>query len=80
MRWTTVFPLLAQCPGKDYTGGFAGIATLGDVADIDESQGLLVIVKDLLTGLLNGKFTNMDLLNLVGASTFCYKRMHHCRR
>ena len=52
--------------GKDYTGGFAGIATLGDVADIDESQGLLVIVKDLLTGLLNGKFTNMDLLNLVG--------------
>lgn len=52
--------------GKDYTGGFAGIATLGDVADIDESQGLLVIVKDLLTGLLNGKFTNMDILNLVG--------------
>lgn len=52
--------------GKDYTGGFAGIATLGDVADIDESQGLLVIVKDLLTGLLNGKLTNMDLLNLVG--------------
>ena len=51
---------------RDYTGGFAGIATLGDVADIDESQGLLVIVKDLLTGLLNGKFTNMDLLNLVG--------------
>ena len=57
---------LGAVSGKDYTGGFAGIATLGDVADIDESQGLLVIVKDLLTGLLNGKFTNMDLLNLVG--------------
>ena len=57
---------LGTVSGKDYTGGFAGIATLGDVADIDESQGLLVIVKDLLTGLLYGKFTNMDLLNLVG--------------
>lgn len=57
---------LGTVSGKDYTGGFAGIATLGDVADIDESQGLLVIVKDLLTGVLNGKFTNMDLLNLVG--------------
>ena len=57
---------LCTVSGKDYTGGFAGIATLGDVADIDESQGLLVIVKDLLTGLLNGKFTNMDILNLVG--------------
>ena len=57
---------LGAVSGKDYTGGFAGIATLGDVADIDESQGLLVIVKDLLTGLLNGKLTNMDLLNLVG--------------
>ena len=57
---------LGAVSGKDYTGGFAGIATLGDVADINESQGLLVIVKDLLTGLLNGKFTNMDLLNLVG--------------
>lgn len=57
---------LGAVSGKDYIGGFAGIATLGDVADIDESQGLLVIVKDLLTGLLNGKFTNMDLLNLVG--------------
>lgn len=57
---------LGTVSGRDYTGGFAGIATLGDVADIDESQGLLVIVKDLLTGLLNGKFTNMDLLNLVG--------------
>ena len=56
---------LGAVSGKDYTGGFAGIATLGDVADIDESQGLLVI-KDLLTGLLNGKLTNMDLLNLVG--------------
>ena len=41
---------LGTVSGKDYTGGFAGIATLGDVADIDESQGLLVIVKDLLTG------------------------------
>lgn len=57
---------LGTVSGKDYTGGFAGIATLGDVADINESQGLLVIVKDLLTGLLNGKLTNMDLLNLVG--------------
>ena len=57
---------LGTVSGKDYTGGFAGIATLGDVADIDESQGLLVIVKDLLTGLLNGTLTNMDLLNLVG--------------
>ncbi len=57
---------LGTVSGKDYTGGFAGIATLGDVADINESQGLLAIVKDLLTGLLNGKFTNMDLLNLVG--------------
>lgn len=57
---------LGTVSGRNYTGGFAGIATLGDVADIDESQGLLVIVKDLLTGLLNGKFTNMDLLNLVG--------------
>lgn len=57
---------LGTVSGKDYTGGFAGIATLGDVADIDESQGLLVIVKDLLTGLLNGKLTNMDILNLVG--------------
>ena len=57
---------LGTVSGKDYTGGFAGIATLGDVAAIDESQGLLVIVKDLLTGLLNGKLTNMDLLNLVG--------------
>lgn len=57
---------LGAVSGKDYTGGFAGIATLGDVADIDESQGLLVIVKDLLIGLLNGKLTNMDLLNLVG--------------
>lgn len=57
---------LGAVSGKDYTGGFAGIATLGDVADIDESQGLLVIVKDLFTGLLNGKLTNMDLLNLVG--------------
>ena len=57
---------LGAVSGKDYTGGFAGIATLGDVADIDESQGLLVIVKDLLTGVLNGKLTNMDLLNLVG--------------
>lgn len=57
---------LGAVNGKDYVGGFAGMATLGDVADINESQGLLVIVKDLLTGILNGSFTNMDILNLVG--------------
>ena len=57
---------LGAVKGKDYVGGFAGLATLGDLADINESQGLLVIVKDLLTGLLNGSFTNMDILNLVG--------------
>lgn len=57
---------LGAVNGKDYVGGFAGMATLGDVADINESQGLLVIAKDLLTGILNGSFTNMDILNLVG--------------
>ena len=30
---------LGTVSGKDYTGGFAGIATLGDVADIDEMPG-----------------------------------------
>ena len=57
---------LGTVSGKAYTGGFAGMATLGDVANINESQGLLVIVKGILTKLLNGESTNMDLLNLVG--------------
>ena len=52
--------------GKDYTGGFAGLATLGAVTSIDENKGLLDLVKKLLTGLLNGNITDMDILNLVG--------------
>lgn len=52
--------------GKEYTGGFAGLATLGAVTSIDENKGLLDLVKKLLTGLLNGNITDMDILNLVG--------------
>ena len=57
---------LGTVSGKDYTGGFAGIATLGAVTSIDENKGLLDLVKKLLTGLLNGTTTDMDILNLVG--------------
>lgn len=57
---------LGTVSGKDYTGGFAGLATLGAVTSIDENKGLLDLVKKLLTGLLNGTITDMDILNLVG--------------
>ena len=57
---------LGTVSGKDYTGGFAGLATLGAVTSIDENKGLLDLVKKLLTGLLNGTTTDMDILNLVG--------------
>ena len=57
---------LGTVSGKDYTGGFAGLATLGAVTSIDENKGLLDLVKKLLTGLLNGNITDMDILNLVG--------------
>lgn len=57
---------LGTVSGKDYTGGFAGLATLGTVTSIDENKGLLDLVKKLLTGLLNGNITDMDILNLVG--------------
>ena len=57
---------LGTMSGKDYTGGFAGLATLGAVTSIDENKGLLDLVKKLLTGLLNGNITDMDILNLVG--------------
>ena len=57
---------LGTVSGKDYTGGFAGLATLGAVTSIDENKGLLDLVKNLLTGLLNGTTTDMDILNLVG--------------
>ena len=57
---------LGTVSGKDYTGGFAGLATLGAVTSIDENNGLLDLVKKLLTGLLNGNITDMDILNLVG--------------
>lgn len=57
---------LGTVSGKDYTGGFAGLATLGAVTFIDENKGLLDLVKKLLTGLLNGNITDMDILNLVG--------------
>ena len=43
---------LGTVSGKDYTGGFAGLATLGAVTSIDENKGLLDLVKKLLTGLL----------------------------
>ena len=56
---------LGTVSGKDYTGGFAGLATLGAVTSIDENKGLLDLVKKLLTGLLNGNITDMDILNLV---------------
>ena len=57
---------LGTVSGKDYTGGFAGLATLGAVTSIDENKGLLDLVKNLLTGLLNGTTTDMNILNLVG--------------
>ena len=57
---------LGTVSGKDYTGGFAGLATLGAVTSIDENKGLLDLVKKLLTGLLNRNITDMDILNLVG--------------
>ena len=57
---------LGTVSGKDYTGGFAGLATLGAVTSIDENKGLLDLVKKLLTGLLNGNITDIDILNLVG--------------
>ena len=57
---------LGTVSGKDYTGGFAGLATLGAVTSIDGNKGLLDLVKKLLTGLLNGNITDMDILNLVG--------------
>lgn len=57
---------LGTVSGKDYTGGFAGLATLGAITSIDENKGLLDLVKKLLTGLLNGNITDMDILNLVG--------------
>ena len=57
---------LGTVSGKDYTGGFAGLATLGAVTSIDENKGLLDLVKNLLTGLLNGNIKDMDILNLVG--------------
>lgn len=57
---------LGTVSGKDYTGGFAGLATLGAVTSIDENKCLLDLVKKLLTGLLNGNITDMDILNLVG--------------
>ena len=57
---------LGTVSGKYYTGGFAGLETLGAVTSIDENKGLLDLVKKLLTGLLNGNITDMDILNLVG--------------
>lgn len=47
MPWTAVF-LLGTVSGKDYTGGFAGLATLGAVTSIDENKGLLDLVKNFL--------------------------------
>lgn len=52
--------------GKDYAGGFSGKADLGDVADINANKGLLNLVKNLLTGLLQGTINNGEILSLVG--------------
>ncbi len=56
---------LGTVSGHDYVGGFAGKATLGDIADIEENQGLLELVQQLLSGILTGD-SNAQLLSLVG--------------
>ncbi len=68
--------LLVQCPEK-IIRRICRLSNLGAVTSIDENKGLLDLVKKLLTGLLNGNITDMDILNLVGTSPFCYKRMYH---
>lgn len=55
---------LGTVKGKDYTGGFAGKASTGDLADIDENKGLLELVQRLLSTITTGD--NAQLLNLVG--------------
>lgn len=57
---------LESVEGKDYAGGFSGKADLGDVADINANKGLLNLVKNLLTGLLQGTINNGEILSLVG--------------
>lgn len=56
---------LGTVSGHDYVGGFAGKATLGDIADIEENRGLLELVQQLLSGILTGN-GNAQLLSLVG--------------
>lgn len=56
---------LGTVSGHDYVGGFAGKATLGDIADIEENQGLLEVVQQLLSDILTGD-SNAQLLSLVG--------------
>lgn len=56
---------LGTVSGHDYVGGFAGKATLGDIADIEENRGLLELVQQLLSGILTGD-DNAQLLSLVG--------------
>lgn len=56
---------LGTVSGHDYVGGFAGKATLGDIADIEENRGLLELVQQLLSGILTGD-GNAQLLSLVG--------------
>ena len=56
---------LGTVSGHDYVGGFAGKATLGDIADIEENRGLLELVQQLLSGILTGD-SNAQLLSLVG--------------
>lgn len=56
---------LGNVSGHEYVGGFTGKADMGNLADINENEGLLGLVKNLLGTILTGD-SNMQLLNLVG--------------
>ena len=56
---------LTSVSGHDYVGGFTGYATTGELLEAGVNQGLVAVVKGLLTGILQGDY-NAQLLNLVG--------------
>lgn len=57
---------LGTVTGKNYVGGFAGKADMGNLADIEENKGLLGGVTGLLTTVLTGKSESVQLLSLAG--------------
>lgn len=56
---------LGTVKGGEYSGGFTGFASMGNLATISENNGLLALVQKLLSSVLSGS-ANTEILNLVG--------------